>query len=83
MSILCRWTMLVPAVTTHMCLGAPYGWSAISSQLTRWGEVIRAVNEHSRSSQCPVPLVESAYYGWFGQLKIFVSVFQIHVYCVM
>ena len=30
-----RWRMFVPAFSTHVCLGAPYGWSAISSQLTR------------------------------------------------
>ena len=27
--------MLVPAFLTHACLGAPYGWSAVSSALTR------------------------------------------------
>ena len=26
--------MFVPAFTTHVCLGAPYGWSAISHRLT-------------------------------------------------
>ena len=26
--------MFVPAVTTHLCLGAPYGWSAISHRLS-------------------------------------------------
>ena len=30
-----RWTMFVHAFCTHVCLGAPYGWSAISAQLTR------------------------------------------------
>ena len=30
-----RWIMLLPAVLTHISLGAPYGWSAISSALTR------------------------------------------------
>jgi len=30
-----RWTMFIPAFCTHVCLGAPYGWSAISAQLTR------------------------------------------------
>lgn len=27
--------MFVPAFCTHVCLGAPYGWSAISAHLTR------------------------------------------------
>merc|ERR1719481_1330010 len=30
-----RWTMFVPAFCTHVCLGAPYGWSAISAQISR------------------------------------------------
>jgi len=30
-----RWKMLIPACITHVCLGAPYGWSAVSSALTR------------------------------------------------
>ena len=30
-----RWTMFLPAFCTHVCLGALYGWSAISAQLTR------------------------------------------------
>ena len=30
-----RWSMFVPAFLTHLCLGAPYGWSAISASLTR------------------------------------------------
>jgi len=30
-----RWSMFIPAFCTHVCLGAPYGWSAISSALTR------------------------------------------------
>jgi len=35
-----RWTMFVPAFCTHVCLGAPYGWSAISAQLTREAGVV-------------------------------------------
>ena len=30
-----RWTMFIPAFLTHACLGASYGWSAVSSSLTR------------------------------------------------
>ena len=30
-----RWAMFVPAFVTHACLGAPYGWSAVSASLTR------------------------------------------------
>ena len=35
-----RWTMFVPAFCTHVCLGAPYGWSAISAQLTRENGIV-------------------------------------------
>ena len=31
--------MLIPAFATHVCLGAPYGWSSISGQLAREGGV--------------------------------------------
>ena len=30
-----RWSMLIPAFLTHACLGAPYGWSAVTAALTR------------------------------------------------
>ena len=30
-----RWSMLIPAVATHISLGAPYGWSAISATVAR------------------------------------------------
>ena len=30
-----RWAMFVPAFGTHICLGAPYGWSAVSSTLSK------------------------------------------------
>lgn len=32
--------MLVPAFATHVCLGAPYGWSAVSAGLAREGGVV-------------------------------------------
>ena len=35
-----RWAMLVPAFATHVCLGAPYGWSSISAQLAREGGIV-------------------------------------------
>jgi hypothetical protein len=34
--VIFRWSMFVPAFATHVCLGAPYGWSAISAHLTRY-----------------------------------------------
>ena len=38
-----RWTMFLPAFCTHVCLGAPYGWSAISAQLTRENGAVRDI----------------------------------------
>jgi len=41
-----RWSMLVPAFLTHACLGAPYGWSAVTSALTReQGVVVSAAGD--------------------------------------
>ena len=38
--------MLVPAFLTHACLGAPYGWSAVTSALTReQGVVVSAASD--------------------------------------
>ena len=43
---LTRWSMLVPAFLTHACLGAPYGWSAVTSALTReQGVVVSAASD--------------------------------------
>jgi len=43
-----RWSMFVPAVLTHVSLGAPYGWSAISSALSReHGFVVSAASDWS------------------------------------
>jgi len=28
-----RWTMFLPAFATHIALGAPYGWSAVSEMV--------------------------------------------------
>nr|XP_040568855.1 LOW QUALITY PROTEIN: oxalate:formate antiporter-like [Lepeophtheirus salmonis] len=30
-----RWSMFVPAFATHVCLGSPYGWSAISGTINK------------------------------------------------
>merc|ERR1711892_448133 len=43
-----RWSMFAPAVLTHVSLGAPYGWSAISSALSReHGFVVSAASDWS------------------------------------
>jgi len=43
-----RWTMFAPAVLTHISLGAPYGWSAISAALSReHGLVVSAATDWS------------------------------------
>lgn len=30
-----RYMMFIPAFSTHMCIGAPFGWSAISATLAK------------------------------------------------
>jgi len=46
-----RWSMFVPAFCTHLCLGAPYGWSAISAALSReHGMVVSAASDWSLDS---------------------------------
>jgi len=43
-----RWGMFVPAILTHISLGAPYGWSAISAALAReHGLVVSAASDWS------------------------------------
>jgi len=46
-----RWSMFVPAFVTHVCLGAPYGWSAISGTLAReYGFVAASAGDWALSS---------------------------------
>eukprot|EP00092_Neocalanus_flemingeri_P018387 GFUD01019899.1.p1 GENE.GFUD01019899.1~~GFUD01019899.1.p1 ORF type:complete len:604 (+),score=138.00 GFUD01019899.1:68-1879(+) len=43
-----RWSMFVPAALTHISLGSPYGWSAISAALSReHGFVVSAASDWS------------------------------------
>jgi len=43
-----RWAMFVPALMTHISLGSPYGWSAISAALARdHGMVVQAASDWS------------------------------------
>ena len=30
-----RYLMFIPAFSTHMCIGAPFGWSAVSATLAK------------------------------------------------
>lgn len=46
-----RWSMFLPAFCTHLCLGAPYGWSAISAALSReHGLVVSSATDWSLDS---------------------------------
>jgi len=46
-----RWAMFAPAFVTHVCLGAPYGWSAVSGTLAReTGFVVSSAGDWSLSS---------------------------------
>ena len=51
-----RWSMFAPAFVTHVCLGAPYGWSAISGTLAReYGFVVSSAGDWALSS-CTYPM---------------------------
>jgi len=57
-----RWSMFMPAVLTHVSLGAPYGWSAISSALSReHGFVVSAASDWSLElSTYPMSIILAA-----------------------
>ena len=78
-----RWTMFLPAFCTHVCLGAPYGWSAISSQLTReHGLVTSAASDWSLDlASYPMSVMIAAggvAAALFGKLTIKVRKCQSH-----
>jgi hypothetical protein len=51
-----RWAMFGPAFATHVCLGAPYGWSAISAALSReYGMVVSSSADWMLDS-CTYPM---------------------------
>lgn len=51
-----RWSMFVPAFATHVCLGAPYGWSAISAQLSRENGIVASSSSDWALDVCSYPM---------------------------
>ncbi len=51
-----RWSMFAPAFATHVCLGAPYGWSAISAQLAREDGIVAAASSDWALDACSYPM---------------------------
>ncbi len=51
-----RWAMFLPAFATHVCLGAPYGWSAISAQLSRESGVVASSSADWALDACSYPM---------------------------
>eukprot|EP00501_MAST-03F_sp_TOSAG23-6_P000087 GSMAST32.ASY1.ANO1.89.1 assembled CDS len=50
------WTMAIPAFATHMCIGSPYGWSAMSESLQReLGFVVSSASDWSLY-ECTMPI---------------------------
>jgi MFS family permease len=50
-----RWLMVIPAVTTHLCLGSVYAWSLMNDPLTRLdGVVASAATDWTLGSVVPV-----------------------------
>merc|ERR1719309_1126363 len=83
-----RWTMFVPAFCTHVCLGAPYGWSAISGALAReHGMVVSAATDWSLDSATYPMSVMIAFGGMsaaaFGKWTMKVCGALLHVRIVM
>ena len=67
-----RWAMFVPAFATHVCLGAPYGWSAISAALSREYGVVAASSADWVLDQCTYPMsimVRDEFNVYFSQGK--------------
>ena len=48
--------MFVPAFATHVCLGAPYGWSAISAALSREYGIVASSSADWMLDQCTYPM---------------------------
>ena len=51
-----RSAMFVPAFATHVCLGAPYGWSAISAALSREYGIVASSSADWMLDQCTYPM---------------------------
>lgn len=51
-----RWAMFLPAFATHVCLGAPYGWSAISASLAREHGFVTAAASDWALDSCTYPM---------------------------
>ena len=80
--------MFVPAFCTHICLGAPYGWSAISSQLTREvGLVTSAASDWTLDlASYPMSVMIAAggiSAALFGKMTIKVRIYHAFVFNLM
>ena len=51
-----RSAMFLPAFATHVCLGAPYGWSAISAALSREYGIVASSSADWMLDQCTYPM---------------------------
>ncbi len=60
-----RWGMFAPAFATHVCLGAPYGWSAISSQLARESGIVASSSADWALDMCTYPMSVMVRVIWY------------------
>ncbi len=51
-----RWSMFAPAFATHLCLGAPYGWSAISYSLSKEYGLVASASADWVLDSCTYPM---------------------------
>lgn len=64
-----RWAMIAPAFLTHLCIGAPYAWSAMTGPLTRdSGFVCSAADDWSMTSAVAPMAILFAFHGFSAAL---------------
>ncbi|KAL5249249.1 hypothetical protein ACHWQZ_G018191 [Mnemiopsis leidyi] len=64
-----RWAIAVPAFLTHLCIGAPYAWSAMSGPLTRdFGFVCSSAEDWSMTSATAPMSILFAFHGFSAAL---------------
>ena len=51
-----RWGMFIPAFATHVCLGAPYGWSAVSATMAKEHGFVASASADWALDLCTYPM---------------------------
>lgn len=51
-----RWSMVIPAVCTHICLGSPFAWSIMADAITRDRGFVAAAASDWTLSEAALPM---------------------------